>query len=228
MQIKLLTRTSPPWIFRNTPTMKEWIWDTPHFRAIINSDISDKGVQKPFLWSVDYKDEGNILLPLSSDIAHSFSRAEDNVAELVAKSFPRNLGYIEYAGNLAYTFQLGTGDRIDLTSLLGENVIITTRDEQGEEGTFYGIFDIQNYDIIISSSDGSAYRIPPGYIISIYNEYNSQDLITPIKEMQSKIKGKQARIIEGEWVPGCTGRPGFRNNTVEHSIGDPYCPVHNI
>lgn len=213
-----------PWVHRTNPLMTSWIWDTPHFTITIYSE--GMSAKKMFHWKISDKSSGTPT-PFDSNQENNFNDCVESVLELIGKSYKRQLGYTAYAGSLATTFVLHDGRKIDLSSLIGEQVTVKVfQPETGEEVSVNGMFDIEHYDVVLRSGEMSEAHITPGSIIDIEKEFNPVSALDAISRNVRSSKGQ--RIFYEEWTKGCTGKPGFYGETVEHSPADKYCSIHNI
>lgn len=212
-----------PWVHRVNPLVTSWTWETDHFIVIIYAEgLSER---KMFHWKISDKSSGQPV-PFDSNQEQSFNACVESILEIIGKSYNRKLGYQKYAGDLSTTFTVFDGRRFDLSPLIGEQVIIRVMNPDGEEIQVSGMFDIENYDIVLRSGELNESRITPSSIIDIEKEFNP---VSALDQLGKKVRSSRAgRIFYEEWRKGCTGRPGFNAGTVEHSPGDKYCSIHNI
>lgn len=209
-------RKEVPWEY-SEHMIKMWRWLTPHFDAQVKSDA--EGIR--FIYSVTDLTRGK-RVPLVNDFAQSFPSAEQKILEFIGKSYPPAAGYRPYAGNLATTFLIGTGESIDFGPHEGSRVIITVKTPEGKQ-TITGSLQVKNHDVEILTENRSTVVIPPVLITSVRHEYSNDSG----KPTEAKRQSNN-RIVPGKHQTGCTGKPGFFDNTVEHSPTAPWCPVHRV
>jgi hypothetical protein len=214
-----------PWEFIDGDVAQFWIWTTPDFEVRIFAE-GKLGGRVSFGWKITDKSQGRNI-PFDSSMSPSFQEAVDTVLEIIGKSYPVKLGYRAYAGELATTFEISNGRKIDFAPLIGENVVIRILEEDGSEKILVGGLDVDKYSIQIRTDDSTATRFPPARIKDIQKQFGGASLINnPDSGRGTSTKLK--RIFHSEFVRGCTGRPGFKAGTVMHSPGDIYCPIHNV
>jgi hypothetical protein len=211
------------WVHRSNPLITSWIWETPHFVLTIFAE--GLNVKKMYNWKINDKSKG-FPVPFDSAPAESFQASVDAAVEVIAKSYPRELGYQAYAGDLATTFTVGNGRRINFASLIGDMVVLTARNANNEDTLITGIFDIRNYDIVIQTGEATGVVIPPERVMAIHKEFGSTNVLDTLASDVKSSRNK--RIFHEEWRKGCSGKPGFNAGTVEHAPNDPYCSIHNI
>lgn len=212
-----------PWQHRSNPLVTSWIWETDHF--ILTIFAEGLSVKKLYNWKINDKSSGQPV-PFDSAPAQSFQASVDAAVEIIAKSYPRELGYSEYAGELATTFTVHDGRRLNFGPLIGDTVIVKAKKADGDEAIITGIFDVKNYDIFVQTGENQGVIIPPERIVDIRKEYGS---LSVLDSLESKVKStRNKRIFHEEWQRGCTGRPGFNPGTVEHGPADPYCSIHGF
>lgn len=218
-------RTPIPWVHKQNPLVTSWVWETDHFIVTIYAEgISHK---KMFNWKINDKSHG-VPVPFDSSDAASFNASVEAALEVIGKSYPRNLGYQEYAGSLATTFKLNDGRSLDLSSLIGETVSLVAQNDSDlhEDILLTGMLDIEHYDVTIRTGESTVARVTPSYIKDIRREFG---MTSALDELGNSVKAsKNRRIFYEEWRRGCTGKPGFNAGTVEHTPNDPFCPIHNI
>jgi hypothetical protein len=157
-----MSTKSVPWRFNENPPLQQWKWTTEHFLAqIIDDGASMGGVT----WSVfDITGVENKILKTAR--ANTFREAEKGLLEYVGKSWDKRLGYVEYAGDLIYDFEISTGKKISFKDFLGEEVALTFLTETGQE-TKKGTFGIKNHSLLLKLEDGRILDIPPTIIKEI-------------------------------------------------------------
>lgn len=221
--IRNTARKPIPWIHNQNPLVTSWMWETDHFIVTIYAEGLTS--RKLYNWKINDKSSGRPV-PFDSAGVESFAASVDAAVEVIAKSYPRELGYQEYAGELATTFTVSDGRRVDLGKIIGDSVIIRAHDGYGGEQLIMGTFDIRNYDISIQTGENELVIVPPEKVIDIQKEYGSTSVLNSLGNDIKSTKNK--RIFHDEWRKGCTGKPGFNPGTVMHSPNDPFCPIHNI
>lgn len=211
---------SIPWRLGESTEISLWIWETEHFRAKIQTD----SYRVNFLWDIVDYSQGTSD-PLTDGYTGSFSESEEMVREIIGKSYPPMLGYSKYAGRFATTFTIFNKDKIDFGPMIASKVIITVRvaDKQGKirEKKIVGKLGVENYTVKVSPEHGNPIRIPPSRIISVKQEFGGM-----AKPIQKEDLGRTLRIFPGDVTRGCTGKPGFMPNTVEHTSRAERCPIH--
>lgn len=214
-------RTSIPWAHTSSAIISLWVWETPHFVVTISRE--GMSVKKMFNWKIVDKSTG-VSQNFESGPDVSFESAVDTALEIIAKAYPRELGYQQYAGELATTFTVANGRRYNFASAIGENVIVRALDENNEEQLYTGLFDTQNYSFIVSSGNKDVTMIPPGRVLDVVKEFGMSSFL----QTSPTVNKKMSRTVNAEWVPGCTGQPGYRANTVTHSSNTKFCPIHQV
>ena len=218
-----LSRKSIPWSHHTNPLVSSWIWETPHFILTIFAEgLSSK---KMYNWKINDLSQG-YSVPFDSAPAESFQASVDAAIEIIAKSYPRELGYQAYAGELATSFIIADGRKLNFASIVGESVILTARTADGEDSIINGLFNIRNYDILIQTGEDTGVIVPPERIVDVKKEFGSMSILDSLANNVKSTRNK--RIFYQEWTKGCSGRPGFNPGTVEHGPNDPYCSIHNI
>ena len=159
----MATRKPIPWLYTETKGFRTWTWETPQFRAkIIGEGASET---QSISWQIIEKsDKGEFIFENSQ--SRNFREAELEVAETVAKSWDRKYGFTEFAGDLAYTFAIATGDRINFEPYIGERVRMTYSSNY-DVAENKGLLGIKNYDVLLKQDDGKVVVIPPGAIREI-------------------------------------------------------------
>jgi len=211
--VSVVSLPAIPWRFQESDMVKMWQWATPHFRITITTE------PRAFYWEV-----GDLMLPvqgaprfLAEGRTGDFADAERAVREVIGKSYPSSLGYAPYAGPLATTFTLLTGERMDLGVFSGLSVVVTVRTPAGTDQVIVGYCRVVHYELHVDLHNGNHVTIQPAHIVRIAREGGGGS------------RGASAysgigRVYRGGVGPGCTGRIGFAANTVDHT-GKP-CPVH--
>lgn len=200
-----------PWAHSSSDFGSVWRWETPHFIITVNGDhrscyytIADKSAAP-----------GSPPRPLADGTAATFEQAERQIRETIGKAYHPSLGYQPYAGGLATTFTLATGQRVDLGEYADQLVTLTVSTPDGQGTTDYtGTVAFEHYELILTTGN-IRIRISPTYIHAIRLIKRTTASVVPTRVN---------RTVEGQLVPGCTGVPGFIGGTVEHT-GIP-CPIH--
>jgi len=214
-----MERKAVPWVFADSPLLKAWTWSTPHFEGKILS----MGSKDSFTWKVVDK-TGSPSTVVGAGEMNNFAGAEEEILELIGKSYPLNLGYQVFAGDLATTFMLYNNKKVDLAAYLGSNVIVEVFDKRNpaQNLTIVGLFALSHYKVHIKTDRNNVSIIPPEFIIDIRREFDPTQMEEKIEEAGSR------RVFKQEWVKGCTGHPGFMVGTVIHNPSDEFCPIHDI
>lgn len=207
-----------PWEFSNLPdSSRLWRWKTQHFDVQVRTEGG--GTQ-----------HGVVVLDLTrgrpipdfSVIALSFKEAEYEVLNFIGKAYPRALGYREYAGDIATTFEIGTGQRINFALLEGHQVLLVITDSRRVTQRIEGTLSVVNHSIEIRLESGKVASIPPLLIQEIggaaYGRVKNE--LIP--------RDAKSRVVEGTVLPGCTGEVGFKSRTVIHGKDAGYCPRHKV
>lgn len=212
---------SIPWRLGESTEISLWVWETEHFRAKIHTDSH----RVSFIWDIIDFTQGRPS-PLADGFTGTFREAEEQVREVIGKSYDPMLGYLEYAGRYATTFRIFNGDEIDFGPMQATKVILAVRvaDNDGKikEKRFVGRLGVEHYNIKITPEHGNAVKIPPSRIVSVKQEFGGE--VKAVKE--DNPLGKSLRMYPGTVTHGCTGKLGFMDNTVEHPTKAPRCPIH--
>jgi len=217
-------RKQIPWTFVENDRVKLWVWKTKDFEVQIFAE-GETNSKKNFAWKITDKTQGRDI-PFDSAIASTFQECVDAVLELIGKSYKPILGYQAYAGELATTFTIATGQRLDFAPLVGEKMIVKVLEDDGSEKVVVGALQIENYSVQIRTDDNNATVFPPERIKDLQKEFAGVSVLTSLD--QTKSSSKMKRVFHTEYTRGCTGQPGFKPGTVTHSPSDPYCPIHGI
>lgn len=199
-----------PWSHETSDFGSVWVWETPHFIITVNGNdrscyyqIADKSANP-----------GGAPKPLADGQAATFEQTELLIRSTIGKSYKPTLGYGIFSGPLATTFMLSNGQQTDLGVYVGQQVEVTTLNPDGTESVYTGMAEVQHYDFVLHAG-AIAMRISPSYIVSV------KIVGVPSQAVQAP---KINRTVEGKVSPGCTGRPGFLSDTVEHTGN--ICPIH--
>lgn len=201
--------TPIPWAHSTTDFGSVWEWETPHFIVTVT------GNERSCYYRIMDKSSGEPK-PYADGQTASFAQAEKLIRATIGKAYPPVLGYGEYAGHLATTFMLGTGEEADLAVYVGRPIVVEVNDH-GTVAAYRGIGGIDCYYLTLSV-DGETLLVNPNRITSIRP---ADGVRTSHTRGSSAIAG---RAYQGDVVRGCTGSAGFIPGTVEH-FGLP-CPIH--
>lgn len=202
-----LTLPPIPWGHSTTGLGSVWQWTTPHFRATVTGD------NRSCYWNLVDLSDGRERL-FADGRTSTFAQSERQVRETVGKAYDPRLGYQHYAGPLATTFTISTGEQVDLAPYHNRPVEVAAITPDGGTANFVGTGRVSHYHFVVTQGEQQA-RISPTYIVNI---------APPRRVGQPKPGRTNSRTFEGAVVPGCTGRPGFLTGTVEHV--DLWCPIH--
>jgi hypothetical protein len=227
-----------PWAYTDSPGVLLWTWVTEHFVARISGaevtgdDVDpvrsggspDRRVVRSYSWDVSDLMRTHQGLPrlLVEGTSPSFDEAEALVREHVGKLYDPRLGYLPFAGPLAYTFVLSTGERRDVSELIGTRCTVTVLLPDRSERTVVGDFDVHHYTWRLSTPS-ELLEIVPEHVVRITHRSEAAERASTITRLDSY--SGFGRIYAEDPRPGCTGRPGFTMGTVDHA-GAPRCPLH--
>ena len=202
-----------PWTFVDHELLKVWTWLTPHFEARVTAE------QNSFSWEVNDYISGVDGEPrfLTEGRSREFAEAETAVREVIGKSYPPKHGYGSYAGALATTFTIATGERVDFGLFSGSRAVVTVRLPHGIQ-SFLGHVMVVHYEVIVTPEHGAPVKIQPAHIVKVVGEGGSS-----ATEASAAYTGV-GRIYRGSVRRGCSGTPGFLPDTIDHH--GPACPVH--
>lgn len=213
---------SIPWRLDTSSAMALWIWETEHFRVTVHTDQH----RVNFSWDITDHSQGRPS-HLADGIADSLRTAEEKIRGVIGKSYPPALGYQKYTGRFGTTFVIFTGEEIDFGPLQATKVILQVRVvENGSVRVkrYIGRLAINHYNIRIVPEYGNPTLIPPARITSVQREFGG-----PIKPVEREdVLASALRIHPGQVKSGCTGKPGFMPNTVEHPSRAARCPIHEF
>lgn len=160
----MASRKPVPWDYLDNGMFKTWTWETPHFTARILAE-GEIGAGASYTWSIHEKKDGKTFL-FEQSTAQSFRECELEVVEIIAKSWEKKLGYSEYAGDLATTFEISGRTKVNFETYLGEKVRLTFNDDSGLQ-IKNGLLGIKNYSILLKLEDNHILVIPPAKIKEI-------------------------------------------------------------
>lgn len=227
-----------PWSFTDSPGLLLWTWVTDHFVARIvgtEVDTSAGGAEvapglagrrfvRSYSWDVSDLMRRHQDLPrlLIEGTTETFAEAETLVREHVGKLYDARLGYRRFSGPLAFTFTLSTGEKLDVSPLIGTHCAVTVLQPDRSERTVSGDFDVHHYAWRLSTPE-TMLEIVPDHVLRITNRSDAAERASAItrKDSYSGI----GRMYREDPRPGCTGRAGFAVGTVDHA-GAPRCPLH--
>lgn len=201
-----------PWAYLDHDLMKMWVWRTEHFEVRITANINS------YSWQIIDLITSPDGLFLTEGVSKDFADAENEVRETIGKSYPIKYGYAPYAGSLATTFTIATGERIDFGLFSGKRAVVTVRLSTGAEQSFIGSIRVVHYEIHLTPDTGSAVRIQPAHIAKVTGEGGGV-----LGQARSSYTG-MGRIYRGSIPRGCNGKPGFLPDTIDHT-GDA-CAIH--
>lgn len=227
-----------PWEYTSTMEYQIWKWVTEHFTAMIRTTVNpeaDALAQKEFqtlsgesssprrgMYSSVITDvtRGRKQIILN-EIAFSFDDAAKQILETVGKAYPVTTNYREYAGDLATTFTIADGRRINFGPLEGTKVVLTVNTEHGPK-KITGSLLVKNYKIEIVVESGGKAVIPPFVITEV--DTNGKKRLEDLIMSESQ----HDRTVKGVTSMGCTGKAGYFEGTVDHPFDSRWCPVHNV
>jgi len=222
------TELAIPWTYTDEAGMVQWSWVTEHLAArivaVVSADASGNRVIRYYHWELADRMRLNQGMPrlLIEGDASSFDEAESLVREHVGKCYDPRLGYRRYAGSHAFTFELSSGERKDVSGLIGSEVTITVVASDGSTHSWRGDFDVSGYRWRLRTSE-RVFDITPEHVVSITDRSAHAAEAARITHPDSY--SGVGRIYREDFRAGCTGRPGFLPQTVDHA-GATRCPIH--
>lgn len=220
-----------PWTFTDAPGVLLWTWLTPHFvarvtGAEVDNDEDDEGrrVIRSYAWELSDLVRTTQGLPrvLVAGQASDFDEAEQRILEHVGKCYDPRLGYRKFAGPLAYTFTLSTGEVVDVSAFIGTRCAVTVLMPDRTERTVTGDFAVTHYKWRLAAPDRIT-EIVPEHVMRITNRSEAAERATLI--IRGDLYSGIGRIYREDPRPGCTGRAGFMLGAVDHA-GAQRCPLH--
>ena len=220
-----------PWTFTDSPGILLWTWVTEHFAARISGaevdneeDPDGRRIIRSYQWDVSDLMRTNQGLPrlLVEGTSGSFEDAEAMVREHVGKLYDPRLGYRRFAGSLAFTFVLSTGESVDVGEYIGTKCAVTVLMPDRTERTVTGDLDVAHYKWRLSTPE-QVLEIIPEHVVRITNRSEIAELAAAI--IRNDSYSGIGRLYNEEPRRGCSGRPGFTVGTVDHA-GAPRCPIH--
>lgn len=216
-----------PWVFTNSSGLATWTWLTEHFvarivgqmPASVDSDIDESSIVRHIRF-VDW--EVGDLIHRHQDMprvivegrASHFDQAEVLIRENVAKAYEPTLGYRRYAGPLAFTFELASGQKHDVSDLIGRDVQLRVLQAGGSERVVRGEFGVHGYRWRVVTPGGTL-EVVPEHVVEI----------TGHGRIRASSNLGIGRIHRDSMRAGCTGAPGFAMGTIDHA-GKSQCPIH--
>lgn len=223
-----------PWSFTDAPGVLLWTWLTPHFVARITGteagcDVDDAGddgrrLINSYGWDLSDLVRTSQGLPrlLVNGVSTSFEDAERSMREHVGKCYDPRLGYRKFAGPLAYTFMLSTGQRVDVSEFIGTRCAVTVLLPDLTERTVTGDFEVTHYKWRLAAPD-RIMEILPEHVMRITNRSEAAERASAI--VRGDLYSGVGRMYREDPRPGCTGRAGFMLGAVDHA-GASRCPLH--
>ena len=215
-----MQKTPAPWVYTDAGLIKSWTLKTPHFEG----KILTSGVGEGYTWKIT-DTTGQQPRTLLSGEETKFSNAENEVLETIGKSYPQQLGYHKYAGELATTFNTGFGKRINFAPYSGSTVTVKVfnKNNPNEPHIITGTLSIRNYKIILKHNQQNISIVPEQILAMKQEQSEDNSIITQRTDMS-----ETRHIFKEEWQPGCTGQQGFRAGTILHKSTDTPCPFHTF
>ena len=219
-----------PWIFTDASDLLMWSWVTEHFAARIQGreaeDPDNPGLRNVLAYRWELLDlmrmHQGVPRQLVEGTSNAFDQAERSVREHVGKCYDTRLGYRAFAGSLAHQFTLATGERVDVTPLLGTRCSVTVLLADKSSRTVAGDFSVDHYRWRIDTA-AERLQIVPEHVTRITNRSEIADLA--VRAVRHDAYSGIGRMYQEEPRPGCSGRPGFTMGTVDHAGAVP-CPIH--
>jgi hypothetical protein len=204
-----------PWQYHGTDGLQMWLWQTPHFVAKIGIELAG------FYWTVGdlVAAGGGRPRPLTDGRTSDFAAAERELREAIGKSYPAVLGYRSYAGPLATTFRIAGGQFLDFGNFEGQHCLVSVALANGTERGYSGYVRVVHYEVEVTLVNGGAVRIMPSHISKVMK--GSGRSAAPLADQWTGA----GRIYSGSVMRGCTGRPGFLPETIDHA-GVGSCRIH--
>jgi hypothetical protein len=210
-----------------------WTWLTEHFVAKItgaevsspeSDELPGHRTIRAYSWELADLMRTHQGMPrvLLEGMASSFEDADALIREHVGKCYDTRLGYGRYAGSLANTFTLATGELLDTTSLLGTRCTVTVMLAGGGSQQVQGDLSLEHYKWRLRDGD-QILEITPEHVSSVVNKSEAASRAAKVVHLDTY--SGIARIYRDERKSGCTGTPGFMVGTVDHA-GAVRCPVH--
>lgn len=154
-----MQRKPIPWLYKDNGQYKNWDWETPHFIVKIIGEGSVQEGGAIFNWQIIEKKNGQEYI-FEASTSRTFREAENEIVEIIAKSWDKRYGYDIYAGKLATTFQIYGNTKLDIEQFVGHKVKLVIS-EDGKERTLEGIFAIKNYNFLLKNNNERVISIQP-------------------------------------------------------------------
>jgi len=204
-----------------------WSWLTEHFVArITGAEVlgAEERTIRSYAWDVSDLMQRSQDLPrlLIEGMSGRFEEAEIQVREHVGKCYDSRLGYHRFAGAIAHTFILASGQTVDVTPLIGSRCTVKVLLPSGEREVVVGDLSVHHYKWRLRDA-GQFYEITPEHVMEVSNRSNAAERASEVVYPQTY--SGIGRIYRDERSRGCTGAPGFMVGTVDHG-GSPRCPIH--
>lgn len=220
-----------PWVFTDSGGVLQWTWVTDHFVARISgtevaNETGPERIVRSYQWELSDRIRTTQGVPrlLVEGTARTYDEAEGLLREHVGKAYEPGLGYRRYAGALAFTFTLSTGERVDVSPFIGTRTAVTVLMADRSERTVTGDFAVHHYRWRITTPD-QVVEIVPEHVVRITNRTAAAERASTV--VASDRYSGIGRIYREDPRPGCTGRAGFDVGTVDHA-GAPRCPLHEV
>lgn len=207
-----------PWRFQDSAVARIWQWTTPHFQVTLTAE------PRSFYWEL-----GDLVVPnqgqprfLAEGRAVDFATAEAEIREMVGKSYPPQLGYRVYAGALATTFTIATGERINFGEFAGQQVVVSVRLPSGADQTLVGYAAVVHFELVLDAANGGTVKIQPAHIVRIVREGGGS-----AGSVADTGYTGVGRMYRGQKTRTCTGIPAFLPGVIDH-VSPGLCPVHEV
>ena len=216
-----------PWIYSDSPGILIWTWLTDHFIARISgAEVDDAGQRRirSYAWELSDLMRTSQGMPrlLIEGVAATFEDGDALLREHVGKCYDPRLGYQAYAGSLAQTFQLASGDLVDVTPMIGTRCTVTVLLPDRSYEVVVGDLSVHHYSWRLRDGE-QILEVTPEHVMSIANR--SDAAVRASVVVDEHAYSGIGRIYRSERTPGCTGTPGYVVGTVDHA-GMSRCPVH--
>lgn len=203
-----------PWEHELSDLQSIWLWETEEFTVRVLGDVH----RCYFTVTDTWQDPSNPRILTDGQTA-SFRQAENRVREIIGKVYPVELGYRKYAGSLATTFMIASGQRFDFGTY--EDEIVTIEVFTGPEtiSAMTGRLKIDHYYLALIKGQ-THISVRPTHVKSIELVHRAPQM----GEKSRKYEKISGRTFRAGWKKGCTGISGFLPNTVDHR--EAVCPIH--
>ena len=179
-------------------------------RSTTTDDPDGRRIIRSYAWDLSDLIRTNQGLPrlLVEGTSPPFEEAEELVREHVGKCYDPRLGYRRFAGSLAFTFTLSTGERVDVAEYIGTRCAVTVLMPDRSERTVTGDFDVSHYKWRLASPE-EVLEIVPEHVMRITNRSEAAERATAITR-NDRYSGI-GRMYREEPKPGCTGTAGVHD-----------------